>query len=349
VSAISIETTTAEETATSTPDAPVSPDAPEGPAAPVSPAPPIAPPPPSPPASRPEPQRRTPPAPRRPRLSGSSLFGAALTILAAVALGFVAQMTVLGSLSHARAQKVAYADLRAELAQATAPVSHFDESGKDALPAGEAVAVLVIPRIGVKEVVFEGTDSGVLTRGPGHRRDTVFPGQQGASVIMGRRAAFGGPFARLDELRGGDQVTVITGQGEHTYEVMGVRRTGEPQPAALVAGEGRLTLVTADGQAYEPTDVLRVDAKLTSQAQETPRLAISSAILPPKEAVMGINLMALVPLVLWGQLLVAAALALTWVRHRLGPWHAWLIGLPVLALLGILVAGQCAQLVPNLI
>ncbi|WP_245665371.1 sortase [Actinoplanes subtropicus] len=319
------------------------------PAAPVSPAPPIAPPPPSPPASRPEPQRRTPPAPRRSRLSGPPLAGAALTILAAVALGFVAQMTVLGSLSHARAQQVAYADFRAELAKATAPVNHFDDSGKDALPAGEAVALLVIPRIGVKEVVFEGTDSGVLTRGPGHRRDTVFPGQQGASVIMGRRAAFGGPFARLGELQGGDPITVITGQGRHTYVVMGVRRTGEPQPPALAAGEGRLTLVTADGPAYEPSDVLRVDAKLTSPAQDTPRLAISSAILPHKDAVMEIDVMALVPLVLWGQLLVAAALALTWVRHRLGPWHAWLIGLPVVALLGVLVAGQCAQLVPNLI
>jgi LPXTG-site transpeptidase (sortase) family protein len=285
---------------------------------------------------------------RRP-FSGTSLFGTALTILAAIALGFVAQMTVLGSLSHERAQKVSYANFRAELAQATAPVGHFDESGTDALPAGVAVAVLSIPSIRVKEVVFEGTAGGVLTKGPGHRRDTVFPGQAGASVIMGRRAAFGGPFARLGDLRGGDKITVVTGQGEHTYEVIGVRRTGEPQPPALAEGAGRLTLVTADGQAYEPSDVLRVDAQLTSEVQETPRLAIGSAVLPHKDGVMGIDLMALVPLVLWGQLLVAASLMLTWVRHRLGPWHAWLIGLPVLALLGVLVAGQCAQLVPNLI
>ncbi|WP_433371959.1 sortase [Actinoplanes sp. CA-142083] len=312
-------------------------------------APPASPPPPPAPSSRPEPRRRTTALPQRPRFSAWSLSGTAITILAAISLGFVAQMTVLGSLSHARAQKVAYANFRAELAQATAPVSHFDASGKDALPEGVAVAVLSIPSIGVKEVVFEGTDSGVLIKGPGHRRDTVFPGQEGASVIMGRRAAFGGPFARLSDLNGGDKITVITGQGEQSYDVIGVRRTGEPQPSPLNAGEGRLTLVTADGGAYQPTDVLRVDAKLTSQTQETPRLAISSAILPHRDGVMEIDLMALVPLVLWGQLLVAAALTLTWVRHRLGPWHAWLIGLPVLSLLGILVAGQCAQLVPNLI
>ena len=319
------------------------------PDAPVSPAPPIAPPPASPPSSDPEPRRRTTPPPARTGGFASRLLGTALTILAAISLGFVAQMTFLGSMSHERAQKVAYADFRAELAQATAPVSHFDDSGKDALPAGEAVAVLSIPSIGVKEVVFEGTASGVLTKGPGHRRDTVFPGQQGVSVIMGRRAAFGGPFARLGDLQGGDKITVITGQGEDTYEVMGVRRTGEPQPPALPAGEGRLTLVTADGQAYLPDDALRVDAKLISEVRETPRLAISPAVLPHQDGVLEIDLIALVPLVLWGQLLVAAALTLTWVRHRLGPWHAWLIGLPVLSLLGVLVAGQVAQLVPNLI
>ena len=333
---------------TATPDTGTLP-ADASPVAPVSPAPPTGPPSASPPSSGPEPRRRTgpPPAPTGPFLS--RLLGTALTILAAVAIGFLAQMTVLGSLTHARAQKVAYANFRAELAQATAPVNHFDDSGKDALPAGEAVAVLSVPTIGVKEVVFEGTDSGELTRGPGHRRDTVFPGQQGVSVIMGRRAAFGGPFARLGDLRGGDKITVITGQGEHVYEVMGVRRTGEPQPPALGAGEGRLTLVTADGMAYLPSDVLRVDAKLISEAQETPRLAISPGILPHRDGVMEIDLISLVPLVLWGQLLVAAALTLTWVRHRLGPLHSWLIGLPVLTLLGVLVAGQVAQLLPNLI
>src|SRR5262249_38778129 len=83
---------------------------------------------------------------------------------------------------HDRAQKVAYANFRAALAQATAPVGHFDETGKDALPTGTAVALLTIPAIGVHEVVFEGTDAGALTRGPGHRRDTLFPRQQGAGA-----------------------------------------------------------------------------------------------------------------------------------------------------------------------
>ncbi|GAA2679016.1 sortase [Actinoplanes palleronii] len=320
--------------------APVEP-APPAPPAVVAPTPAPAPePPPPPPAAEPAPQ----PGPFWARLTGT-----ALTILAAVLLGFLAQFTVLGSLGHDRAQTVAYATFRSDLALAVAPVGHLSPDGTAPLAEGTAVAVIAIPAIGVREVVFEGTTGGVLTRGPGHRRDTVLPGQAGVSILMGRRAGYGGPFARIGDLAGGDRITVITGQGEQTYEVISVRRAGEPQPPALAEGAGRLTLITADGAAYLPDDVLRVDAKLTSDVRETPALAISTALLPPADLMMGIELMALIPLVLWGQLLFVAALALAWVRQRLSPWHAWLIGVPVLALLGLLVAGQVTRLLPNLI
>ncbi|WP_433830270.1 sortase [Actinoplanes sp. CA-015351] len=294
-----------------------------------------------------KPPRREPSGP----LPGSfpvRLTGTALTILAAALLGFAAQLTVLGALSHDRAQKVAYASFRSELALATAPITHVDADG-NALASGTAIAILDIPAIDVNEIVFEGTAGNVLADGPGHRRDTVLPGQAGVSVLMGRRAAYGGPFARITELAGGDRITVITGQGEHVYEVIGVRRAGEPQPPAPAAGAGRLTLTTADGGAYLPSDVLRVDADLKSTVQQTPPLAVSSQLLPKPEQVMAIDPIALVPLVLWGQLLVAASLGVAWIRQRLSPWHAWLIGLPVLGLLGLLVAGEAARLLPNLL
>jgi LPXTG-site transpeptidase (sortase) family protein len=95
------------------------------------------------------------------------------------------------------------------------------------------MAVLEIPALDLHEVVFEGTTSGVLQDGPGHRRDTVFPGQEGTSVIMGRQATYGGPFGRLDVLQPGEPFTITTGQGAHTYHVTGVRREGDPQPPPL--------------------------------------------------------------------------------------------------------------------
>ena len=36
--------------------------------------------------------------------------------------------------------------------------------------------------------------------GPGHQRNTVLPGQEGTSVLMGRAATYGRPFADLTEL-----------------------------------------------------------------------------------------------------------------------------------------------------
>ena len=276
------------------------------------------------------------------------MIGAALTILAVATLGFAAQLILLGSLTHARDQKVQYATFRAALAQAIAPVGHLDSAGRPLAP-GTPVAVLSIPRIGLREVVDEGTSGAVLAKGPGHRRDSVLPGQAGVSVLLGRRAAYGGPFRRLGELRGGDDITVVTGQGAQTFRVIAVRRAGEPQPPVLGADRGRLTLVTADGPAYLPTDLLRVDADLMSPVQQTPAVAIRSAALPRSEQAMGVDGVALVPLVLWGQVLIAAAAGVVWIRQRVSRWHAWLIGLPVLALLGVLVADQGARLLPNLL
>jgi LPXTG-site transpeptidase (sortase) family protein len=274
--------------------------------------------------------------------------GAFLSILAALLLGFVAQLTLFGGLQHSRAQRMEYADFRGALAQAKAPVGQVDDGG-GLLTLGTPIAVLDIPRIGLHEVVGEGTTAGVLAAGPGHRRDTVLPGQAGTSVLLGRRAGYGGPFARIDTLRRGDRITVATGQGMHTFAVLGVRRVGDPQPAALTTGQGRLTLVTASGPAYVPTDVVRVDAVLTSGAQPVPRMVIGTGALPPAEQAMGIDQGVLVPLVLWGQLLVAAALGVVWIRHRVGRWHAWVIAVPVLGFLGVTVADQAASLLPNLL
>jgi hypothetical protein len=46
-------------------------------------------------------------------------------------------------------------------------------------------------------------------------------------------------------------------------------------------------------------------------------------------------------------LLIAAALV-AWARVRWGVWEAWVVGLPLLAALGLAVADRVAQLLPNL-
>ena len=272
----------------------------------------------------------------------------ALTILGVLLLGFVVQLVLLSDLEHNRAQRVNYANFRSELAQGTAPVSALD-SNNAPVGIGAPVAVIDIPVLGVREVVGQGTTAGVLDDGPGHRRDTVLPGQTGISVIMGRRAAYGAPFNKLASLRVGDRITVTTGQGVQRFGVIDVRRAGDPSPAALGANESRLLLVTATGAAYVPSGVLRVDAKLLSTVQPAGLVGLTSSQLPSDEKALSGESGAWLPIVLWGQALLAVALAFVWARSRWGRWQAWVIGVPILAALGIAVAGSFVRLLPNLL
>ncbi|GGR96669.1 sortase [Streptomyces nojiriensis] len=284
---------------------------------------------------------RAPAGPGSAPAAGPGLWaaGAALAILGALLLGFVAEVGPLGHLRHERDRRVGYAELRDKLANATAPLGPTE--------AGAPVALLAIPQIGVREVVREATTAEVLASGPGHRRDTVLPGQPGTSILMGRQAGYGGPFGHIGDLERGETFTVTTGQGEHAYRVLGVRRAGDPQPARPTGEAGLLTLMTADGTPYMPGGVLQVDAELVSPAQQSGGRAPGR--LPADEAPMAGQSTAWMPLILWGQALLLAAAALAWARVRWGRAHTWLVGFPVLAALGLAVSDQAALLLPNLL
>ncbi|MCX4587015.1 sortase [Streptomyces sp. NBC_01481] len=276
------------------------------------------------------------------------VVSAALSILAALLLGFVVDVTLVGDLRHARDRQVDYAGFRSELANGVAPIGR--SSGGGLAPGhGAAVALLDVPVLQLREVVREGTTAQDLARGAGHRRDTTLPGQAGVSVIMGRQATYGGPFRRLEDLTAGDRFTVTTGQGKHTYRVIGPRREGDPQPPAVTGGRGRLTLITADGTRFMPRGILRVDADLVSDVQPAPAPAVPSGALPEDEKPMAVQQTAWLPLVLWGQGLVLAAAAVAWAHARWGRRHTWVVGVPLLGALGLAVADQAALLLPNLL
>jgi sortase A len=271
-----------------------------------------------------------------------------ILILAVTALGFAAWLAAGSRLHYDRAQHDDYAAFRAELAQATAPTGPTQPgSASKPLTPGTPVAVLSIPQIGLNAVVLEGTSGQVLEDGPGHLRDTPLPGQPGISVIMGRRAAYGGPFARISSLSPGATLTVTTGEGVSSYRVLDVRRPGDAVPP-VQAGAGRLILVTADGPPFAPTGVLRVDANLMSAPKAEPAMVISAADLSPSEEVLGTDAAAWVLLVFWGETLVLAALALSLLGARWGRWQTWIIAVPVIGYLGTAVADQVARLLPNL-
>ena len=122
------------------------------------------------------------------------LVRSALVVVLVLAAGLVLQVTFISGLQQRTAQQELFDTFRAQLAEGTAPLGPTDLDGR-ALAVGDPVAFVEIPSIGMRQVVVEGTTSGALFAGPGHRRDTPLPGQAGVSVIAGRRAAFGGPFA----------------------------------------------------------------------------------------------------------------------------------------------------------
>ncbi|CAN5264559.1 sortase [soil metagenome] len=273
--------------------------------------------------------------------------GTALVAIGALLLGFAIQFALVSQVSYVRDQQLALTDFRYQLANATAPVGQTGQDGK-LLPLGTAVALLAAPSIGLTDVVFEGTTSEVTKSGPGHRRDTALPGQSGASVVYGRQAAYGAPFASIAQLVPGATITATTGQGVAKYTVTDVRYTGDPVPSALSAGEGRLTLVSAAGLPFLPQTVVRVDAKLTSAAQPTPDRVLSYAAIGEEELTMAGDGSAWPLLVLALILLVVATALFTVSRRFWGTWQTWIVAVPVTIAIGLFAAGQLATVLPNL-
>ena len=286
---------------------------------------------PVPPPSPPKPGQ--PPGQSTGQQSNAHAAGVGLILLGVFLLGFLAYLFGISSVQEARAQSNAYASLRALLAQQVAPLA--------ATTPGTAVAILTIPAIGIKNmIVVEGTSPENTELGPGHVRNTPLPGENGVSEIFGRRATFGAPFGRLGELRRGDKVAVITGQGKASYTVVA---RGDSSHLVKDPAPNRLLLLTACSAAV-PTTYCYLDAELTSAPQQDPggRPPISAAETP-----LSGDSSVLVLTLIWGLALVIISVTGTVAAARWSPWLAYLAAAPpALAVLWNLYQ-SLAALLPN--
>lgn len=273
-------------------------------------------------------------------------------MLMATAVGaFAVHLFLVSPILHARAQQVTYAEFRTALSEGTGPTGQLTREG-EVHELGTPVGFLTNEDLGLeRELILEGTTGQVLTRGLGHRRSTVLPGQPGVSVVYGRAWSYGGPFGDLGRIPLGSEIVVTTGQGEHTYRVTGLRRPGDILPPVpdVAAGEGRLTLVSAEGTPYVGGSVLYVDADLTSPSVAAPGLVFSSAALPPSEEAYGTEPAAWVPLSLYMLAIAAASLATAYCVVQWGARQAWLVGFPTILLMTTLASGELMRLLPNLL
>ncbi|MDP3891510.1 sortase [Nocardioides sp.] len=260
-----------------------------------------------------------------------------------ICVWMLAQMLFLGSVSQERAQDLLYDEFRTDLAAGTAPIGPL-------VPAGDPVALLTIPRLGLEQVVIEGTASGDLLVGPGHRRDTPLPGQEGISVVYGRGATYGGPFGDLTDLRAGDEIRVVVAQGTSTFTVIGVRRAGDLLPQPLAEGKARLTLVTAEGSgrlgAISPGSVVYVDAETPSALAAPAGLPVA---VPDPETPMATDPGAVPLLALCLAGLVALTLAVVAAGQRWSRVQVWVVAFPVVIALSWATTDVVMRLLPNLI
>ncbi len=132
------------------------------------------------------------------------------------------------------------------------------------VPDGGPLARLVIPSIGLDQVVVQGTDTADLREGPGHYPSTPYPGQPGNVAIAGHRTTYAHPFYDLNELVPGDTIELSVPGGLWRYRVVG-SLVVSPDDVAVAGPLGEpgswLTLTTCNPR-YSASTRLVVRAQL---------------------------------------------------------------------------------------
>lgn len=258
----------------------------------------------------------------------------AVSLLAALVLGFVGYLFTLSHVQERHYQSTAYKTFKDQLARAVAPTG--------AAAGGDPVALLDIPSIGLHQaVVVEGTSGRDLMRGPGHRRDTALPGQSGVAVVFGRGATFGAPFAELSKLRVGDRIEATTGQGKFTYTV---NVYGDGDHPITDPVRNRLVLVTGDSDWIAGSTVM-IGARLDGDPEQNPGGRPATV---PYDKALAADKGALATLQLWSLALLGAVLGALLLARYWRRSAAYLSFAPVVGALLWAVYENAAALLPNL-
>jgi sortase A len=270
------------------------------------------------------------------RLDLQSIGSQLLLALSATMLGFMAFVVFLSALPEARSQTGLERHFKTTLHNARAAIG-------GPIAVGTPVARLDIPRIGVHQVVVEGTGVDQLRKGPGHLPVSPLPGQVGNAVIGGHRVAWGGPFGSLDALRRGDTVRAITGQGSFSYHVVESKTLSHTDLAPLKAStDNRLTLVTASDLSGSHRRV--VVALLDGKAQPAP--AGKPTVLSASQGGLVGNDGALPAIGLWLEVLALAAAGTVVLYRKMPRWSSYLITTPVVLAALWLVYENLSRLLP---
>ena len=106
---------------------------------------------------------------------------------------------------------------------------------------GSPVARLLIPRVGLDEVVVEGVGDSELRAGPGHMIGSALPGDVGASVISAHRDRH---FHALGRVVVGDTIITESERGTTMWIVRKLRVVRADDPALRATATPTLALTT---------------------------------------------------------------------------------------------------------
>ena len=139
------------------------------------------------------------------------------------------------------------------------------------LRAGDPVGSLRIPRIGLDQLILQGhavrggldpdADTALLRKGPVHYAVTPLPGLGEPFAVAGHRTTYGAPFFKLDRLRRGDAVFVVTPYATFRYAVVKTT-TVKPSDVSVLGDRGYGLVLTTCTPPYSAARRLIVWATL---------------------------------------------------------------------------------------
>ena len=273
-----------------------------------------------------------------PHLPVRRLAGIALVGVAGLLLLFLVYLAAFTPLTAARDQQRLAGTLQGQ------PLTVYKLVDGHLPPEGSPVAVLDIPRIGLDQIVVQGTSAADLMNGPGLMPGSALPGSLGNSVIAGRRVTFGAPFGTIGSLPVGARITVVDGAGRFTYRVTRVLHVPiGHKDVVLPTVDNRLTLVTSDSSLVTGGREV-VQARLVGHAVVVPDDTIA---VPSYELGLSGDPAAGGLAAMWSFLTLVVLVGAGFLAWRLRrPWLVYLFAAPMVVMCGLFACESVARALP---
>ncbi|HEV3369391.1 MAG TPA: class E sortase [Acidimicrobiales bacterium] len=222
---------------------------------------------------------------------------------------------------------------------------------------GQPVGDLRIPKIGINQIMVEGTNTQDLRKGPGHYTGTPLPGQSGNASVAGHRTTYGHPFYNLDGVAVGDPVVVTTVQGVFVYDAVKSEVVSPNDNSVLNNTSGHMLTLTTCNPRFSASSRLVVVAQLAhsklfsgvaAAKPPTANTHPSQTAQPSSGALGGASDGQVLTAVLWGIVVcgVGALVLMMAYFFRRQRWFIWGVGTVGVVVLLYFFFGAVTPLLP---